>query len=831
MKINVLALAVLSAFVSFGGRGAERVLLSDDFTQSALFAERWESIGRGRSAAICEDGCVRLPGGGIRWTGKLPMNFTCAATLVFPASEAGMQGPRRAGFNTDYGIFHVYGRGGAAVLPKAPARGGRYAPIPGYVAGQPVTLELTRLKTGATVKYVCRVNGELITTFTGPVPAEPRPLEITAFNLSCEVRSVKISEVTDVDSSPNTIANSGFEYDEDGLPPFTQVVGLFDWLGRPAEEYESKFQKRVAVDRRERHSGRQSLRLVASCGRNCEVRPFGAGRYDDAQGVFSAWVKAEKPGTTLTLRYGDVRKTFTLGTDWARYEVFSAKIGGRGSQSIAALTLHPAKDGTPTTAWVDDWQVELTEGETATPYRPLDTDAERFAPKPRHPVARVAAKPLSVAENMLNGYARKADETIVLGRLNYYMREPEAKFRVWTPDGGMTEHAVDIRRLPVGTNAVTVAGRPATVVKRPYRAGATQINFWTRSLVHDGTNVLFTAPCVLSSELGFRWAEKRGLAGIPVVDLLVSKGFRYLHFNVHGTESKAAAQLIEYGARKGLLFDVWTDNEVDRMEPSALEAYWGPLDAPSVIVRQVLDEPELRGKDDAWAREVFRRARARFPWSAVMLNGSGLQFSRDFAGGETDVFMVDKYLTNDHHGRAVADVVGSVDQMRGKRPGTPAWFFVVSDNTTLHYKTPSYGEQVAQSWGVLAAGCSGVSWYVNMPHSEPCWRAMTDVNREAQEQREFLLSEEPCGGAAVDVDKSVVRVLTRRKGADWRVFTCNLDAGPVEGVNVVLPEDAPRTGTVEVIYENRTLPLRGGRFADDFAGHVRHVYRIRGDAK
>ena len=214
-----------------------------------------------------------------------------------------------------------------------------------------------------------------------------------------------------------------------------------------------------------------------------------------------------------------------------------------------------------------------------------------------------------------------------------------------------------------------------------------------------------------------------------------------------------------------------------------------------------------------------------------MLNGSGLQFSRDFAGGETDVFMVDKYLTNDHHGRTVADVVSSADLMRGKRPGTPAWFFVVSDNTTLHYKTPSYGEQVAQSWGVLAAGCSGVSWYVNMPHSEPCWRAMTDVNREAQEQREFLLSEEPCGGAAVDVDKSVVRVLTRRKGADWRVFTCNLDAGPVEGVNVVLPEDAPRTGTVEVLYENRTLPLRGGRFADDFAGHVRHVYRVRGDAK
>ena len=41
-----------------------------------------------------------------------------------------------------------------------------------------------------------------------------------------------------------------------------------------------------------------------------------------------------------------------------------------------------------------------------------------------------------------------------------------------------------------------------------------------------------------------------------------------------------------------------------------------------------------------------------------------------------------------------------------------------------------------------------------------------------------------------------------------------------------LPHDAPRAGTVEVLYENRTLPLEDGSFTDAFPGHFRHVYKI-----
>lgn len=828
-RLIVLAVFVAQAASPFG-LFAERLLLSDDFSQSALFAERWESIRQGRSAAVLENGRVKLRNtGGIRWTGRLPANYACKVSLLFPVSEAEKRGPRRAGIDTDYGsIFHIYGSGGIAIITHKPASGGRYADVPGFVPGKPVTIEMRRFCSGAMAKCICFVNGELITTFTSPIPENPRPLEITAFNLECEVLSVQVSELDGDGASPNTIVNSGFEYDEDGLPPFMQIHGGFDWLQRPAEEYETKFLKRVTVDRNERHSGRQSLRLTTDCGIDCHIRPFGAGRYPDSKGVFSAWVKAERPGTAVLLRYGAVQKKFTVGTEWTRCEVFCPDIGGRGWQSIATLSVPCGKDGVPRTVWVDDWQVEITDGEQATEYRPIETDAERFAVKPVPAFPRIAAKPLSVSENALNGYVRKEGETVVLGRLNYYMNEREAKFRVWNEKGEMSEHTVDISALPNGTNEVTVGGLVAKVDKRPYRAGVTRINNWTRSLVREGTNLLFTAPCVLSNELIFRHPEKSAVVGPKIVDFLLSKGFRYLHFNCHssGNDPKAAAALLEYGGRKGMLFDIWTDNEVEKLDDQQLKAYWNSLDHPNVVIRQVLDEPELRGPDDTWAREVFRRARRHFPYDVIMLNGSGLQFSRDFAGGATDVFMVDKYLTNHPDGRTVFGVVNSMDLMRGKRPGTPAWFFLVSDNTSLHYKTPSFDEQIAQSWGVLVSGCSGISWYVNMPHSESTWRAMVQVNREAQEQRAFLLSEEPCGGAAVDVASSVVRVLTRRVGGEWRLYSCNLESSAVPGVNFVMPDDAPRNGMVEVLYENRSLVLKNGTFRDDFPGHARHLYRV-----
>ena len=126
-----------------------------------------------------------------------------------------------------------------------------------------------------------------------------------------------------------------------------------------------------------------------------------------------------------------------------------------------------------------------------------------------------------------------------------------------------------------------------------------------------------------------------------------------------------------------------------------------------------------------------------------------------------------------------------------------------------------------------AAGCTGVAWYESFPDTEGTWKAMVDVNREAQSIKDAILSEEICGAATADVGLDKVRVLTRRQGAKWTLVTCNIDANPLPSVTFTLPSDAPRTGTVEVLFENRTLPIRNGRFTDAYPGHDRHVYVIK----
>ena len=42
-----------------------------------------------------------------------------------------------------------------------------------------------------------------------------------------------------------------------------------------------------------------------------------------------------------------------------------------------------------------------------------------------------------------------------------------------------------------------------------------------------------------------------------------------------------------------------------------------------------------------------------------------------------------------------------------------------------------------------------------------------------------------------------------------------------------MPDTLPQKGKVEVLFENRTLPLRDGVFTDHFEPYTRHIYRIR----
>ena len=860
---KTMILAGAAALVAAAGfaapEGAGKLVFADDFRNPGVFLERW-TVRSGRpGTVVCKDGALRVPTGSVEWKGSLPREFIAEVTLVDcpawaerPASNP-PKWPNWAGISFDFGNFSVSGDGRTVMLYRLPGvknTRGAYRSVAGFELGRPVRLRVERRLMASQMRYRFFVNDVYMSDYIAPDPrglkddkGNPceKPFSLSTLNIPAQFSDVRIYEVMSANASPNTLINSSFEHDEDGLPTHVQFINAgFAWKRRPVDEYESAYLKTYRVDRSERHSGRQSLRAVVSGATDrLAFRPFGAGAAKGASGVFSLWMKATKAGLPVELRYGSAKRKVTLTDDWSRYEVVCPALPDPGPQSIASVNVQTAGwEGT--VLWVDDWQTEFVvppkdgfvEGRTyASPFRVSSTDAGRFAKKPverREPVA-CTAPAKTAAEAALRGYPLKRGETLVLGRLDFYMDEPEARFRVWDETGALAEATLDVSKLPCGTNAVTVRahGRtwPATVVKLPRTPGATQVNRFARAIVRDGRSLVFSGLC--STTKPMMWGERDGK--YPQLDLLASRGFRFFQLAAWDKREQvlAAEQILRQGAEKGFLFHLWADRQYGRLPDLSEDEAWSRLAQPNVCAIQVLDEPELSLKSDE-AAAYMRKAHARFPAGCVMMNiampGS---LAKGYEQGLSDVFMIDNYLTNNHYGRTVDSIVSCVDVLRRARPGTPCWYFLVNDNMTLHYKNPSYGEQVAQSWGTICAGGTGLNWYIGFPSTEPTWRAIVDVNREVQELADDLLSEELCGEAGASEPAKRLRVLTRKRGGAVTVFACNIDAAPLKKVKFVLPPEARQNGTVEVLYENRTIPLKGGVFSDAFAGHSRHVYRIK----
>jgi hypothetical protein len=107
------------------------------------------------------------------------------------------------------------------------------------------------------------------------------------------------------------------------------------------------------------------------------------------------------------------------------------------------------------------------------------------------------------------------------------------------------------------------------------------------------------------------------------------------------------------------------------------------------------------------------------------------------------------------------------------------------------------------------------------------WRAVTQVAREAGEVEKYLVSETLVDDVRASEPRGNLRVLTRQLGKETLVATCNIAKTPLGEVTFTMPESLPQKGKVEVLFENRTLPLKDGVFTDHFEPYTRHIYRIR----
>ncbi len=452
----------------------------------------------------------------------------------------------------------------------------------------------------------------------------------------------------------------------------------------------------------------------------------------------------------------------------------------------------------------------------------------------------------------------RRDPVSMLGRLSFYMNEEEAPFRITTsvadpqqltavltcgevsvkqPAAARFQIALPLRDIAEGAHDVTltlineegdtVARASGEVIKRPFRDGAAQVNHFSRSLMHNGKPVVPYAPFFVI--LG-RWGrtEKNVDTCIAVLERY---GFEYTHvlFQSHVNMEKENALLrhfLDETNKRGIKVILWSnyyryDSDEDIAE--TIQA----LDFPNVIAQMVLDEPELSRTSD-WSRDFLRKMHPLFPYQPTFMNNTVLGIPARHANLETDILMIDDYLTN-HEGRTVLSVVQHADVMReaGAAEGKPGWYFLVGNNTTLHYREPTYSEQIAQVYGTVAAGVTGFSIYHGWPGTPGNWRAHLQLKREIKALTDVLTSEKETAQAVSTGDSDLLRQITKKHNGHLYVIACNIDEHPAGSIEFSLPAEYRYAEEAEVMFEDRQVQVSNGRFSDVFDGHARHVYRIK----
>jgi hypothetical protein len=174
-----------------------------------------------------------------------------------------------------------------------------------------------------------------------------------------------------------------------------------------------------------------------------------------------------------------------------------------------------------------------------------------------------------------------------------------------------------------------------------------------------------------------------------------------------------------------------------------------------------------------------------------------------------------------------------VQWTEGKKP---IWFIIECNRFTKESekdsRAPTPEEFKTQVWMAITAGARGItlfchSWYKTFSPSRidpEMMTAMKPIFAEVHSLAEVINSPTVEGGATAKCDPgALIGVLTKKQGGATYVFAVNMFK-KAEKATIAVKDAAD--GTAEVLFENRTVPVKGGQIADDFAPYAVHRYKI-----
>lgn len=457
------------------------------------------------------------------------------------------------------------------------------------------------------------------------------------------------------------------------------------------------------------------------------------------------------------------------------------------------------------------------------------------------------------AERMLCRQSARPEEFAAISicsKYNYYMDDPEAEYRITCSlsnpetltarlqgngiNAEKTASAqftmkVPLDKLPEGTHQLklvfynkesSVAEAPVTLVKKASRSGAVRINQFRRCLVVDGKKILPFAPLINI------WPNDKDQK--KMVDFLVSNGFKYAMIVISRNATDNAEKFLEEAEKNNIQVIYWNNWKRPELTDEQIKAETEALQRFRCIIAQlIVDEPELHMKSDE-TKALLDKMRPLFPYQPVFMNNTVMGIPNRFADLNTDILMLDDYLTN-RENRTVKEIVDQVDIMwsAGKTEHKPCYYFLVGNNMHNHYREPTAAEQYAETYGSLAANCTGFAYFMGIPSYPAHWQAYLALNRELLSLSDIILSDEEVPEA--QISDATLRQITRRHGDDLYVIVVNTGDHPAENVVITLPGGLSFAPIAEVMFEDRNIQVDARKIVDRLPALSRHIYKFKID--
>ena len=289
-------------------------------------------------------------------------------------------------------------------------------------------------------------------------------------------------------------------------------------------------------------------------------------------------------------------------------------------------------------------------------------------------------------------------------------------------------------------------------------------------------------------------------------------------------------------------------DEPDNAQPLSKGKGYGPPIPPDKIVE---DYRRIRTKDPS--RPVMLNLGQGVAWDGWYGRGVRTNHPEDYAkyvmGGDISSFDIYPAV---HDKLAVAGKlwyvargVKRLDSWAGDQ--RIVWNCIECTRISNAKTRPTPQQVKTEVWMSIIHGSRGLIYFCHqfqprfieagLLADEEMARAVGAINREVRGLAAVINSPSVPNPATVtvsptDVSQDMARLLgsegitvsARRHQAATYLFTVRMESSPAKGMFLVT--GIPGKATVQVLGENRTIRMRGGRFEDRFGPYAVHLYRI-----